>query len=103
MPTRFITSNWKYMAHEPERTIQLSVVVNFDLLNDYVVASAVGPDVAASLGGKLQREPYVNGNGNKSTRYRVMLNNGTALDWDRTRKDALDRFGSEAIHKALGR
>jgi hypothetical protein len=68
-----------------------------------VVASAVGVETAAALSGKLQRESYVNGNRGVSTRYRVLLNDGTALDWERNRTDAITRAGNAAIAKALGR
>jgi hypothetical protein len=101
--TRFVTREWRFTAYEPERAVQLSVVVNFDVLTDNVVASAVGPITAAALSGKLQRDKYTNGNGGTSTRFRVVLSDGTALDWDRKREDAIDRLGTAAIHKALGR
>lgn len=94
---RFVTSTWTFTDSDDT---QVSVVVNFDKLTDKVVANAVGPGRVGLVVGRLERQSYVNGNGNTSTKYRVLVNDGTALDWDRTRTDALDRAGTAAIQRA---
>jgi hypothetical protein len=94
---RFNVQEWTFTT---DNGTQLSVVVNLDVLTDKVVASVAGPGHVGLVVGRLQREPYVNGNRGISTRYRVLVNDGTELDWERTRKNALDRAGSLAITRA---
>lgn len=98
---RFVTRDWTFKSVEPTGTIALSVVVNLDVLNDNVVASAVGPERAATLRGRLRREKYTNGNGRISTRYVVTFDGRTLTA--PSRKDVLDMAGTAAIHAAMGR
>ena len=98
---RYVTAKWNFHTNNSNgQRIQLSVITNLDILTDRVVANAVGPGHVGLVVGKLVRDTYTSGNGRTSTRYSVRLNDGTELDWERTRKDAIARAGNLAIERA---